>query len=180
MTGIGIMFTHPLSYFNSHPHEEDDTDRMAQSAYPTTFQLTSSRRGWPERNSSLVQPFHISTHILTKRMTFSKLIILHPLIFQLTSSRRGWPFLLCVNVTAVYFNSHPHEEDDSTPSTFCSTASTFQLTSSRRGWRGYWRSSDFRCISTHILTKRMTTLLSLSSGKLIFQLTSSRRGWLKK
>ena len=54
----------------------------------------------------------------------------------------------------------------------------FQLTSSRRGWpfRRLFRrmGSD---ISTHILTKRMTVNLTLSSVKPTFQLTSSRRGW---
>ena len=79
-----------LSYFNSHPHEEDDcmvlsacliqisisthilTKRMTRNNITNTFnelfQLTSSRRGW---------------------LTFDELIFIRD-VFQLTSSRRGW------------------------------------------------------------------------------------------
>ena len=82
------------SDFNSHPHEEDDT-----------------------LNSCVFLSSHISTHILTKRMTDLELIQLIHLIFQLTSSRRGWR-LFCLRPcrTDLYFNSHPHEEDDRTRS----------------------------------------------------------------
>ena len=76
------------------------------------FQLTSSRRGWLGYLRHGLQRNGISTHILTKRMTFCyrvyfviKIISTHILtkrmtldgaliradsIFQLTSSRRGW------------------------------------------------------------------------------------------
>ena len=100
---------------------------------------------------------HISTHILTKRMTrqwrkqptlpvyfnshpheeddyFIFICPAPPFLFQLTSSRRGW--LWCVEITlgCRHFNSHPHEEDDYTQA----LAELEKL------------------ISTHILTKRMT------------------------
>ena len=56
-----------------------------------------------------------------------------------------------------YFNSHPHEEDDLPPDVIRDAC---------------W------CISTHILTKRMTIWLQLHRYTFpIFQLTSSRRGW---
>ena len=53
------------------------------------------------------------------------------------------------------FNSHPHEEDDGAPYVI----------------------DKLEDISTHILTKRMTAILSeaMQDG-LVFQLTSSRRG----
>ena len=55
----------------------------------------------------------------------------------------------------------------------------FQLTSSRRGWRSnIRRDPGSESISTHILTKRMTSFRAdLSIRFVIFQLTSSRRGW---
>ena len=62
--------------------------------------------------------------------------------------------LLCVPQEK-HFNSHPHEEDDA------------------RLIDGLITS----CISTHILTKRMTNTQYIYSSFPIFQLTSSRRGW---
>ena len=64
---------------------------------------------------------------------------------------------------------------DSPPFAF---SASFQLTSSRRGWR--LCNSWFGCrrgISTHILTKRMTTNPTITFKAGTFQLTSSRRGW---
>ena len=57
-----------------------------------------------------------------------------------------------------YFNSHPHEEDDRKCLIFYFKTEIFQLTSSRRGWQ-YTLYFLFNCvnISTHILTKRMTS-----------------------
>ena len=101
----------------------------------------------------------ISTHILTKRMTctFSSSNS-SGLSFQLTSSRRGWPGQL-----------------DSPQ-----FVQTFQLTSSRRGWLPLICVKCYRnSISTHILTKRMTTAIYVPVTYKIFQLTSSRRGWLR-
>ena len=119
----------------------------------------------------------ISTHILTKRMTAIERKMFRMewfqltssrrgwhtcdevaeryKVFQLTSSRRGWHFANSMGDKVRNFNSHPHEEDDTS----------------------YNSSNDFKYISTHILTKRMTVLLiSLYVGS-TFQLTSSRRGW---
>ena len=98
----------------------------------------------------------ISTHILTKRMT-RKLYWNSPnFTFQLTSSRRGWQYDIVPHLEHQYFNSHPHEEDDET------------------GRNIFSRS---QIISTHILTKRMTTWVIMCEIVLEFQLTSSRRGW---
>ena len=100
----------------------------------------------------------ISTHILTKRMTFSlSSTVSSNDAFQLTSSRRGWHALEHYSQHfSKNFNSHPHEEDD-----FISTPF-----------------SGGNYISTHILTKRMTTRIFVQIRILRFQLTSSRRGWL--
>ena len=145
----------PISYFNSHPHEEDDnangrrnhlesisthilTKRMTLMLFTSfvliLFQLTSSRRGWRGGSGSKKPSSHISTHILTKRMTRTRMEMCERAIFQLTSSRRGWQI-------AIY---------------------NYVICSS---------------ISTHILTKRMTELDEEETKKETFQLTSSRRGW---
>ena len=122
------------TYFNSHPHEEDD--------FPPVFLLLSC---------------YISTHILTKRMTWLSVLHFLHTIFQLTSSRRGWRSnCTCSDSPERYFNSHPHEEDDMRSDV--ETGRTI--------------------ISTHILTKRMTILYDpLETQFDSFQLTSSRRGW---
>ena len=77
-------------HFNSHPHEEDDLEKCDKS-----------------------MSVRISTHILTKRMTYNhflnknkKKISTHILTKRMTVT--GYTDLL----TDFYFNSHPHEEDD--------------------------------------------------------------------
>ena len=78
-------------YFNSPPHKKN---HIATTMINTVL-------------------FKISTHILTKRMTWHISTARTALSFQLTSSRRGW-----------------HWSD-----VLISATSLFQLTSSRRGWR---------------------------------------------
>ena len=211
-------------HFNSHPHEEDDMGAVIRSHgrknisthiltkrmtvphcsvrwFGTTFQLTSSRRGWPGRRpdrrsdryfnshpheeddtdrSDMSWIRQISTHILTKRMT-------HPSSIQ--------------QVPYIHFNSPPHEEDDAKQ--HCWTVecniSTHILT--KRMTNCGKCTASVHGISTHILTKRMTyicapvryapiyfnshpheeddtTVSVASSSYCSFQLTSSRRGWL--
>ena len=147
-------------YFNSHPHEEDDvkiqffdlaitcisthilTKRMTVPPffYPEIFQI--STHILTKRMTAIVIPFmrgeDISTHILTKRMTGLQLRSSRRKGFQLTSSRRGWQWKERGKVLNLQF----------------------QLTSSRRGWRISSKEACLEChISTHILTKRMTTLI---------------------
>ena len=129
-----------LIYFNSHPHEEDDVGIESIFLGLAIFQLTSSRRGWRFYPCKSSKRSHISTHILTKRMTGS--VVRYRLIKN-------------------DFNSHPHEEDDQHLSQSPFSYRIFQLTSSRRGWH----SANVLCvaggkISTHILTKRMTAILN--------------------
>ena len=143
-----------ISYFNSHPHEEDDVP-----TFWDVLPLDISTHILTKRMTPLIYPNlryrHISTHILTKRMTSWLNEAEEELKFQLTSSRRGWqPQSLCHHIQA-YFNSHPHEEDDVT-NIQTIFRWLFQLTSSRRGWR-----------HRELLTPK----------QLEFQLTSSRRGW---
>ena len=111
------------------------TSSTQSSSTSIIFQLTSSRRGWRWLKPDRIQVTAISTHILTKRMTFQGCWTLVDRLFQLTSSRRGWrqetlgmhkQFFISTHIltkrmtwpslstrsTYQYFNSHPHEEDD--------------------------------------------------------------------
>ena len=125
---------------------------------------------------------YISTHILTRRMTSSSTFNTAVyLLFQLTSSQGGWrwgitrPFrdifhfnshphkeddlrIPCTWDRWSHFNSHPHKEDDSPPSKtvqwWC--ISTHILT--RRMTKCHILSLIVKIISTHILTRRMTCL----------------------
>ena len=124
-----------LSYFNSHPHKEDDLKLPSATAISSIFQLTSSQGGWRQiqNQCSLYRP--ISTHILTRRMT---------------------SHLHLQNLNHLYFNSHPHKEDDSHPPTQqrLDSISTHILT--RRMTVAAEKNFENRVISTHILTRRMT------------------------
>ena len=99
------------SYFNSHPHEEDDLcggQTLRSYSYFNSHPHEEDDLG----NSSSVTASPISTHILTKRMT-----VLHCVIGDIKN----------------HFNSHPHEEDDIPVTAVSETGFIFQLTSSRRG-----------------------------------------------
>ena len=98
----------------------------------------------------------ISTHILTRRMTAILASSEVGTLFQLTSSRGGWLRYPLSFLRRKYFNSHPHEEDD-------------EFKDGRNTGRGF--------ISTHILTRRMTTHWTARRCSQVFQLTSSRGGW---
>ena len=141
-------------HFNSHPHEEDDTNTESATTYTVNFNSHPHEEDDKEEEKYLLKMF-ISTHILTKRMT-SWLLPSHPNI--------------------VYFNSHPHEEDDqytdkSVPRNHISThILTKRMTAYRTDREGR------KSISTHILTKRMTESDNGFTLLFLFQLTSSRRG----
>ena len=62
-------------YFNSHPHEEDDTQRISQTNDQTiSTHILTRRMTWILATSRLV--IGISTHILTRRMTKPTRIII--------------------------------------------------------------------------------------------------------
>ena len=166
-----------------------------------SFQLTASRRGWHnaaciysyfyfisthsltkrltsdhQEHSELV---HISTHSLTKRLTTSSRISLISFSFQLTASRRGWLLNPLYNdihnrnfnsqpheeadgafswedAGHLYFNSQPHEEADCGAAAYCGTEyiSTHSLT--KRLTTQQLTTKLATPISTHSLTKRLT------------------------
>ena len=117
--------------------------------------ILTKRMTWPRRKMEV--HWGISTHILTKRMTFT-CPCTHNITFYFNSHPHEEDDGQWGNITGNYgnFNSHPHEEDDGILSFL-------------------WKTSAG--ISTHILTKRMTTRLVTLCLSFRFQLTSSRRGW---
>ena len=127
-------------YFNSHPHEEDDHVEQYVSQvylYFNSHPHEEDDTQWPGRDiwTWLFQ--------LTSSWGGWRYVEALPptdLIFQLTSSRGGWPRL----------------------SSFVSSICIFQLTSSRGGWQRRHDSFSLSyIISTHILTRRMTSMDSL-------------------
>ena len=102
----------PKKNFNSHPHEEDDSSVTAGTvtAGISTHILTKRMTFGEALTGGYI---NISTHILTKRMTaledeITELngISTHILTKRMTS------FPDQESQTPLYFNSHPHEEDD--------------------------------------------------------------------
>ena len=167
-------------HFNSQPHEEADLTRYGVyktcsciSTHSLTkrltgflkifikirlFQLTASRRGWHRLLELRYCQKNISTHSLTKRLTScDRIHFVFVNVFQLTASRRGWltASKLCRR-SIIYFNSQPHEEADGA---------------------GQFRECKAYRISTHSLTKRLTSYMLRAFNDVIFQLTASRRGW---
>ena len=124
----------------------------------SVFQLTSSQGGWRMERGNRNHPAIFSTHIVTRRMTFSSSQYSHSHPFQLTSSQGGWRIRKGWYHLHILFNSHPHKEDDQTIHRQCpqyylfnshphkeddATSGSlrlwevyFQLTSSQGGWRG--------------------------------------------
>ena len=99
---------------------------------------------------------NISTHILTRRMTISSFKVLSSFIFQLTSSQGGWRILAAPWMAVNYFNSHPHKEDDLQESaTFLQNVISTHILTRRMTTAGS-NMDEAGNISTHILTRRMT------------------------
>ena len=185
-------------HFNSHPHKEDDAMRIKYTKETISFQLTSSRGGWLKeaRKAAGVTHFNshpheeddaagsrkrrnsiISTHILTRRMTIRHCKFATSFPFQLTSSRGGWRLWKEISHKQHHFNSHPHEEDDEMcAKKNCSDCISTHILTRRMTESATYLSSDWE-ISTHILTRRMTTTNKTYQYDSIFQLTSSRGGW---
>ena len=99
------------------------------------FQLTASQGGWRRRRTESGRGGCISTHSLTRRLTFSNGI--RPRMIR-------------------YFNSQPHKEADADELGFeeNTVISTHSLT--RRLTLSAVQHSDRRDISTHSLTRRLT------------------------
>ena len=107
----GFHYKHHLYNFNSHPHEEDDHNKGGN------LQALRYFNSHPHEEDDILDTVQnndekISTHILTKRMTYPIQHLPNQNSFQLTSSRRGWLLRRILPEYHPHFNSHPHEEDD--------------------------------------------------------------------
>ena len=165
------------TYFNSHPHEEDDMtgDVLKVAVRISTHILTKRMTSFHRLKFHFIS---ISTHILTKRMTIvsvipitSRNISTHILTKRMTEASQNLSLEHIIS-------THILTKRMTQAFAFMLWWIIFQLTSSRRGWLssliiliGSWN------ISTHILTKRMTCLCVWIKRCYKFQLTSSRRGW---
>ena len=157
-----VRHAQTIFYFNSHPHEEDDDFHSNDELFTGYFNSHPHEEDDRLVLATVIIRKNISTHILTKRMTFQPWvngIILR--LFQLTSSRRGWPDCDRVYQDAKDFNSHPHEEDDGIVRFILHEEheiSTHILTKRMTPWLHIRGNAHY--ISTHILTKRMTAILN--------------------
>ena len=105
----------------------------------------------------LCKAIFISTHILTKRMTLVQQLPWQcSWYFNSHPHEEDDPFRNQKIVFQIHFNSHPHEEDDSWERVFnnIEDISTHILT--KRMTTSFLSSVLPFTISTHILTKRMT------------------------
>ena len=122
--------------------------------------------------------FNISTHSLTKRLTFIKQqpsfsgsISTHSLTKRLTGSE--WSVVFGTEIS-----THSLTKRLTGTANGDTKITVFQLTASRRGWRSACLCQTSAVyISTHSLTKRLTFTIIEKFFWLIFQLTASRRGW---
>ena len=145
------------SYFNSHPHEEDDVFSSPQVSFYKHFNSHPHEKDDGSLAKSIFGAHYFNSHPHEEDDNRSNCAGSGTLRFQLTSTPTGL-------LMTIYYSD---------------VTSIFQLTSSRRGWRLFaWRNVTMTDISTHILTKRMTVFLSSWILTVLFQLTSSRRGWL--
>ena len=130
--------------------------RRFQGSHISTHILTkrmTNVQGYNGKYSS------ISTHILTKRMTVShQKLMRYIFISTHILTKRMTGFQTFARLSIAYFNSHPHEEDDE---------STFTRARFVRHFNSHPHEEDdlqrpflplLVCISTHILTKRMTSV----------------------
>ena len=120
--------------------------------------------------------------------------------FQLTASQGGWLSRKLYSIWMTHFNSQPHKEADENAIPDSLPSSSFQLTASQGGWpeaeRQMWEKQWFQLtasqggwpyhhvqhwvfyhISTHSLTRRLTSPPLNASSRRLFQLTASQGGW---
>ena len=164
-------------YFNSHPHEEDDKNCFCHAEWKLYF--NSHPHEEDDWCFFLLRLFIIiSTHILTRRMTF--------LQFHMEVARTISTHILTRRMTCIYLQIYRKYHISTHILTRRMThlihssngLSTFQLTSSRGGWL------VFKCEEVEKLTFQLTssrggwqlrTVVSFRAE--LFQFTSSRGGW---
>ena len=116
--------------FNSHPHEEDDSEAIEEYREQIHFNSHPHEEDDEVKPSIILQQLHFNSHP-HEEDDISRLVKqLCQGIFQLTSSRGGWQ--VCRRIRTL--------------------EQVFQLTSSRGGWRWntytLWRSGAFQLTSS--------------------------------
>ena len=151
----GLKYCIEHKNFNSQPHEEADKTKGLSVSEHGYFNSQPHEEA-DDSNFTVYNGVNISTHSLTKRLTFlctgnvtSVDISTHSLTKRLTLNQ-DW-FLQEFNISTHSLTKR------------LTSVSSFALT--------------FTYISTHSLTKRLTSTLHKNSAHEIFQLTASRRGW---
>ena len=143
------------SFFNSHPHKEDDRKCCFSCAFCTFSTHILTRRmtlhhsrksldielfnSHPHKEDDFGSPVPLlivgfSTHILTRRMTFVHPQIYRVFIFQLTSSQGGWRYIFFAFQNYYNFSTHILTRRMTQYHIFFLLAHLFQLTSSQGGW----------------------------------------------
>ena len=122
----------------------------------------------------------ISTHSLTRRLTTSGWLAAFCSLFQLTASQGGWQGRYRSIQTNMVFQLTASQGGWPCFRLTGECFDVFQLTASQGGWlSGDSLYSGFVSISTHSLTRRLTTRPYSAKFKgLRFQLTASQGGWL--
>ena len=109
-------------YFNSHPHKEDDHES--------------------DKNLRI---HHISTHILTRRMTLIAAELIIAPVFQLTSSQGGWRCRCWDRYRTDEFQLTSSQGGWHCKSGSQNGKTEFQLTSSQGGWQSMQMLSSWEC-----------------------------------
>ena len=123
-----------MIYFNSQPHEE--ADRFQREWCETERYFNSQPHEEADGFASLsLNPYTISTHSLTRRLTntFSKTTNIK--LFQLTASRGGWQYTGLDSQLFVPFQLTASRGGWPLQRFASSMILSFQLTASRGGWR---------------------------------------------
>ena len=142
------------SSFNSHPHKEDDVSFICYSPLSA-----------------------LSTHILTRRMTFLSFQIPHKICLSThILTRRMTKVQRNLRTMQKPFNSHPHKEDDAMKMQEILVTSSFNSHPHKEDDSSNTVIVAELNLSTHILTRRMTNKLVQYHSLFVFQLTSSQGG----
>ena len=144
----------PVSYFNSHPHEEDDHMWPSLTGGKEYFNSHPHEEDDDRIDRLAGQEGYFNSHPHEEDDSSHEKRAEGEIYFNSHPHEEDDTIQVSNPLQLFYFNSHPHEEDDS----------------------GHYLVRQGDGISTHILTKRMTKKKFFPICRLAFQLTSSRRG----
>ena len=167
------------SYFNSHPHEEDDTLLTCQIPHTEYFNSHPHKEDDIERGERSMAVI-ISTHILTRRMTESYCYVLFVVSISthILTRRMTWKATVS-SLLQFDISTHILTRRMTTAGVNLIFQLAFQLTSSQGGWRGNFSFGSDQLKLFQLTSSRggwQDYLLCLQKQQK-FQLTSSRGGW---